>query len=533
MGAALPVIKIILEVMEKCHFIKSVTLLLVCCLLFGCKPEEVEKYGTIYGAVTDYATGEPVGNANVRLNPRGETTLTGSDGVFQFNNLPSGMYSLSLSKNGYVDLDDDYVIRIESGNTVQRAVQMQKLSSSLQIVDNNGNVIELLDYGPEEGVTQKTFNIFNNGNTVLDYSILAISDWLVRVAPSEGTIGIGDTKPIYAIIDRNMLMDGVNNSNLLITTHSSGGVELAVRAVKPVAPAVKIENVFDVTYNSAKCSGSIISNGGISLVDKGVCYSRLSDPSLADYHVSCGAGEDPFTCTISGLEKNTVYYVRAYASNSVGTAYGEPMSFRTHGIPSVSTGSVTNVAVSSAICSGNVSSDGGSPVTRRGVCWSEMPIPTINNEYNTNGTGLGSFSCDISYLKAHTTYYVRAFAENSAGVSYGEEVSFTTNYSFPTINYNGNKFYIGPSPDYKMNWSMADSYCNNLNIDGLTGWRLPTIDELVEVLLCYYYDDYDRWSSTSGSVGHHKTAMKDDDGIWVDERPNSDYWYVIPIRIIE
>lgn len=77
-------------------------LLLVCCAFFGCAPEEeTEKLGTIYGTVTDFSSGNPINNANVRLNPRGESTLTGADGTFQFNDLPTGSYSLSLSKNGY------------------------------------------------------------------------------------------------------------------------------------------------------------------------------------------------------------------------------------------------------------------------------------------------------------------------------------------------------------------------------------------------------------------------------------------------
>lgn len=109
--------------MKTKNVIEFAALLFACCMFFGCTPEE-EKLGTIYGTVTDFSSGEPIANVNVRLNPRGETTLTGMDGTFEFVDLPSGSYSLSLSKNGYVDLDDDYVIKIENGNNVQRAVQL-------------------------------------------------------------------------------------------------------------------------------------------------------------------------------------------------------------------------------------------------------------------------------------------------------------------------------------------------------------------------------------------------------------------------
>ena len=125
--------------MKRNPIVKFAALLVICCMFFGCKPEdEIEKFGIIYGTVTDFASGEPISNVNVRLNPRGETTLTGSDGTFQFNDLAAGSYSLSLSKNGYVDLDDDYVIKIENGNTVQRAIQMQKeLKGSVSFLSFN------------------------------------------------------------------------------------------------------------------------------------------------------------------------------------------------------------------------------------------------------------------------------------------------------------------------------------------------------------------------------------------------------------
>ena len=128
----------------KTNIIKFTALLMVCCAMLGCKPEEEEKFGTIFGIVTDYSSGNPINNVNVRLNPRGETTLTGSDGSFQFNNLPAGSYSLSLSKDGYADLDDDYVIEIENGNSVHRDVQIKKNKIHVYgvVTDQEGEPVE-------------------------------------------------------------------------------------------------------------------------------------------------------------------------------------------------------------------------------------------------------------------------------------------------------------------------------------------------------------------------------------------------------
>jgi len=86
----------------------SITLMILAIILLwhGCtKPEET---GTIYGTVTDFATGEPLKNVNVRIRPSGETTQTGSDGTYMFQDLRPGKYSLFLSKADYSDKDDDY-----------------------------------------------------------------------------------------------------------------------------------------------------------------------------------------------------------------------------------------------------------------------------------------------------------------------------------------------------------------------------------------------------------------------------------------
>ena len=460
---------------------KLVAFLLICCTLFGCTPEpEEEKLGTIYGTVTDFSSGDPIANANVKLNPRGETTLTGSDGTFQFNDLSSGSYSLSLSKNGYVDLDDDYVIEIENGNSVQRSIQMQKQFSSLQIIDNSGNAIALLDFGTDEGVTQKTFSIFNNGNMSLDFTITKSAAWIEDVIPSQGTVAIGDTKPITVIINRASLGSGENKSTLLVTTPTAGGVEVIVKATVPFTATVVTGEVTEVTNNSAKCSSEVTDSGGVTVSEKGMCFALTENPTIDDQCVSAGQGIGEFTCTLTGLTQNKTYYVRAYAINSVGTSYGLQKSFQTKGTPTVYTVGISNVSAYNATCSGNVSDEGGATVTERGVCYGLAPNPTINNSIVTNGTGTGSFTCNLTDLTNDSKYYVRAYAKNSYGVAYGEEKTFTT-LLLPTFQYGGNTYYVAPDPGNYMSWSTADSYCNNLTIYGMSGWKMPDIDELTQM----------------------------------------------------
>ncbi|MCR4856723.1 MAG: C10 family peptidase, partial [Bacteroidales bacterium] len=95
-------------------------------------------------------------------------------------------------------------------------------------------------------------------------------------------------------------------------------------------------------------------------------------------------------------------------------------------LPSVTTGNVTSVTASSASCGGNVTADGGAAVVARGVCWSTSHNPTVADAHTTNGTGTGTFTSSITGLTPNTTYYVRAYATNSVGTAYGNEVTFTT-----------------------------------------------------------------------------------------------------------
>ncbi|MBR5604523.1 MAG: hypothetical protein IKW51_10090 [Bacteroidales bacterium] len=196
-------------------------------------------------------------------------------------------------------------------------------------------------------------------------------------------------------------------------------------------PAVKTSMVTSITTNSAVAGGDITADGGAEVTLKGVCWSTSQEPTIEGEHTENGAGTGEFTAELSGLEQNTTYYVRAYATNSEGTAYGEEVSFTTlqENVvvkPMVTTLEIAGVSQTTAVTGGNVTSDGGAEVTARGVCWSTSQEPTIEGEHTTDGVGTGEYQSDLSGLTANTTYYVRAYATNSEGTAYGEEISFTT-----------------------------------------------------------------------------------------------------------
>jgi uncharacterized protein (TIGR02145 family) len=94
-------------------------------------------------------------------------------------------------------------------------------------------------------------------------------------------------------------------------------------------------------------------------------------------------------------------------------------------LATLSTLPVGSITATSAVSGGNITAGGGTPVTQRGVCWSTTPNPTTANNTSSNGSGVGNYTSNLIGLVAGATYYVRAYAINSAGTAYGNEVQFT------------------------------------------------------------------------------------------------------------
>ncbi len=209
-------------------------------------------------------------------------------------------------------------------------------------------------------------------------------------------------------------------SNVTFTTTSS-------------LPTVITAAVSNVTASTASGGGNVTSDGGAAVTARGVCWSTSPNPTISDTHTTNGSGTGAFTSSITGLTQGKTYYIRAYAANSSGTAYGETASFTTLDIATVTTSAVTTVDPTSVSCGGEVTSDGGSPVTARGVCWSTVPNPTTSGNHTTDGSGTGTFSSLITGLTPGAFYYVRAYAVNSIGTSYGSNIFFTTAANLPTV----------------------------------------------------------------------------------------------------
>lgn len=198
----------------------------------------------------------------------------------------------------------------------------------------------------------------------------------------------------------------------------------------------------NITITTATSGGNITSDGGATITAFGVCWGTSANPTIANSKTTQTGSTGAFTSNITGLTGNTLYYIRAYATNSSGTTYGPQISFNSASLgPTVaSTSVITNITATSATSGGNVTSDGGATITARGLCWNTSPNPTIaNTKTNEQGT-TGAFTSNVSGLTGNTLYYVRAYATNSNGTNYGPEVSFRTAYA--TVTSSTNKIWM-------------------------------------------------------------------------------------------
>lgn len=196
----------------------------------------------------------------------------------------------------------------------------------------------------------------------------------------------------------------------------------AIPTLSTTTPATSI------LYTSATCAGNVSADNGQSVTEKGICYSASPNPTTSNSKITSGTGTGAISSNLTGLNAGTLYYFRAYAINSVGTAYGSEVSFTTspYTAPTVTTTSIVKASVNSVTAAGNVSSDGGQTVTERGICFSKTnATPTTSDTKDTNGTGTGSYSENIPGIETTVLYYYRAYATNSIGTSYGSVISFT------------------------------------------------------------------------------------------------------------
>ncbi|HKK41854.1 MAG TPA: fibronectin type III domain-containing protein, partial [Bacteroidales bacterium] len=204
---------------------------------------------------------------------------------------------------------------------------------------------------------------------------------------------------------------------------------------KQEPPTVVTEAATDITTTSFTAGGNVTDDGGDQIATRGICWDISDLPTIEKNILKVSGETGSFTCTISGLEPKTQYYVRAYATNSEGTSYGKPVSLTTLGdVPLTTVVDASDIGLYSAKLNGKINPHalstevvfqwGTTTDYGNGVSAIETPV-TGNNQV--------SVSALLTGLDPGTTYHYRLVANNDLGTSQSEDISFTTNGSKPDI----------------------------------------------------------------------------------------------------
>jgi uncharacterized protein (TIGR02145 family) len=267
---------------------------------------------------------------------------------------------------------------------------------------------------------------------------------------------------------------------------------------KPTPPVITTKPVTAISFSTATSGGEVTKEGGSPVFSKGVCWSTSVDPTIEDPKSTEGGGSGAFTSNIKWLLPNTTYYVRAYATNSIGTGYGDQQSFVTRQpiIPVLTTIAISSITETTAISGGNITSDNDGSITERGVCWDTKPDPTAVFR-TVDGTGTGSFVSNITGLLPGNTYYAKAYATTIIGTTYGNEISFTT---LPVSDADGNDYKtVAIGAQVWMTENLKTTKYNDGTaiplVTNHTAWNNLTTDGY-----CWYSNDATTYKDTYGAL---------------------------------
>lgn len=239
-----------------------------------------------------------------------------------------------------------------------------------------------------------------------------------------------------AISDIDSLYVGGNDTLLNIRLSNQPLKEFRISAIDSLTfsdtisklPVVQTIAVDKILQGSARSGLILVSQGASTVTTRGICWSTSPNPTISDSKYSSPLSSSPLYLYLSSLVGSTTYYVRAYATNSYGTSYGESFKFTTtaYTMPEVTTTTVTNAGGLEAACTGMVTNTGGYlKCTEQGFCWATTNNPTLEN----NVVPVTSLLVNVAYTKNIVfptnglTYYVRAYATTATGTAYGSVLS--------------------------------------------------------------------------------------------------------------
>lgn len=420
---------------------KYLVVILLISILSGCGLDlDDAGKGSISGSVSDATTGEPVSVVNVVLNPGGVSTVTGSDGRFQFDDIASGSYTIEVTKEHYSSVSQ--VVNVETGKVTQSHILIEREAARLT------SDKEELDFS--KNLNTLSFNIVNRGYEDLTLEIeVGNCKWLA-VNPKSAILKSGKTLTIVATIDRNLLEEDENTASIIVkSTNGGGNVEINVKAwgERRVAAVVTTGDITDITDSSVVLNGETTNGGTPNYTERG--FEISTDKDFIENKTIKIKSETPsynkaFIVKAEDLDFYTKYYARAYVIWCDKVIYGNTKTFTTNGLePDIQTLDATDVE-----CWGDngynykmtmhavVYDEGNPPYTIRGFCYTfgngdkYHETPTIENEHViVDGSGKGNYDITVSGIKPSMHDYlikVRAYVIQGGRAIYSNNIKMVT-----------------------------------------------------------------------------------------------------------
>jgi hypothetical protein len=298
-----------------------------------------------------------------------------------------------------------------------------------------------LDFGETE--TEKSINVSNTGAGTLSFTATAAQSW-ITLEGATGSVST-DIKVIKVKVSRGDLTSGNYNGSIVINSNANSvTAPVSMSVLQPAAPSLLNGQASSITYSSAQVSGTLTSLGSSAVTQHGHCWSASPNPTTANNKTALGGTSvlKSFASDITGLSANATYYVKAYATNAVGTTYSDAITFTTLPPPTVATVqtlSSANIKHNQIDGVGNLSVLGDGLVTDYGFCYSaSSATPTVGDSKAGKGqtAQTGQFTVSVTNLQPSTKYYLRAYATNSIGTSYGTVIEATTLDAPPVVTSN-------------------------------------------------------------------------------------------------
>ena len=391
---------------------------IVLLLSSSCSEDEpIYIYGNIVGKITEESNSNAIEGATVEISGIEQSVKTGSNGMFNFEKLPAGNYIIYVSKDGYVA--DSKNITVVATQTVQCDFSLLK-----NLPEVTPSEITLT---PTK--TSATIELTNTRNQNMDFAIHTTQSW-ITVSPANGTIASKNKKILKVSADLSAINYGEYAESIVINVgQSSLSIPVQVLCHKPsyieiISPekgnTYLMGDLLPIIWNS-----NIGGDVKIELLNNG-SVQQIITPSVEN----CNTNSHSWS--IPSLQANA--YQIQITNNGNPDVFGLSEVFYIEEgptLPVVTTGEITSITSTTLTISGCIEDFGKTfdCVTQYGHVYSEVnPTPTISAyKYNHGSTNqLTSYSTNITNLKPNTRYYIRAYAENHKGISYGKTISVTT-----------------------------------------------------------------------------------------------------------